>query len=77
MATTKQLDALRAVNKHGSFTGAAKELGIGVAGVFKRVEKLEVEFGKPLVAGQQGVGTKLTRAGAGLLKRSEKLLKGL
>jgi len=77
MATTKQLTALRAVEKHGSFTGAAEELGIHVASAFKRVKNLEAEIGKPLTEGSRGVGTRLTKAGTGLLKRSESLLRGL
>jgi len=77
MATTKQLVALKAVEKHGSFTGAAEELGIHVSSAFKRVKSLEAELGKPLTEGSRGVGTRLTRAGSGLLVRSEKLLRGL
>jgi molybdate transport repressor ModE-like protein len=77
MATTKQLLALQAVERHGSFTGAAIELGIHVASAFKRVKKLEAEMGKDLTEGSRGVGTKLTQAGTGLLKRSKKLLRDL
>ena len=76
MATTKQLEALSAVDKTGSFSGAAEKLGIHVASAHKRIKTLEAELGKPLTDGMQGVGTTLTKAGKGLLQRSERLLKG-
>lgn len=74
MATTKQLEALAAVSKAGSFSGAADALGIDVASAHKRVKTLEREVGKPLVTGQQGVGSQLTQTGRVLLERSKALL---
>jgi DNA-binding transcriptional LysR family regulator len=57
-----QLRALVAVARHGSFSGAAAELGLTQPGVSRQVQKVERELGVPLFVRRRG-GVTLTAAG--------------
>lgn len=61
-----------AVVRTGTLTGAAATLGIGVATVSRRIERLEQVLGVPLFAHHQ-TGYKLTDQGEALLPRAEAL----
>ncbi|MEO0485619.1 MAG: LysR family transcriptional regulator [Pseudomonadota bacterium] len=49
-----QLDALTAVHQEGSFSGAARALGVGQPAVSKRIKALEAALGAQLVDRQTG-----------------------
>jgi DNA-binding transcriptional LysR family regulator len=66
MATLKQLEALHWIAELGSFERAATQLGTTQSTVSKRIQQLEVEFGKPLFD--------RTQRGARLTEWSEQLL---
>lgn len=61
-----------AVARTGTLTGAAEELGTGIATVSRRIERLESVLGIPLFARHQ-TGYKLTDEGEALLPRAEAL----
>ena len=61
-----------AVARHGTLTGAASTLGLGIATLSRRIERLERALNLPLFLRQQS-GYKLTEEGAGLLEKAEAL----
>lgn len=64
--------AFLAVARTGTLTNAADLLGIGVATVSRRIERLEIALGVPLFARHQ-TGYQLTDEGEALLPRAEAL----
>lgn len=61
-----------AIARHGTLTAAAQALGIGVATVSRRVERLEAALGIALFLRHQS-GYRLTEEGESLLPRAEQL----
>ena len=59
-----------ALARHGTLSGAARELGIGLATISRRVERMEHALGLPLFLRHQN-GYDLTDQGAALLPRAE------
>lgn len=64
--------AFLAVARHGTLTAAAGALGIGIATLSRRVDRLEDSLGVPLFVRQQS-GYQLTEEGSELLDRGEAL----
>ena len=74
MATTNQLEVLKAVKETGSAGAAAEKLGISRQAAHQAIKRLEASEGLALVEGDSTRGTKLTPAGRGLVKRSDRLV---
>lgn len=77
----KQLEAINAVLKNGSFQRAAKALGLTQPAISERIRLLENQVGRPLIV--RGVVPKPTRAGQELVNHyyrvahwEEKIIKG-
>lgn len=61
-----------AVARHGTLSGAATELHLGIATLSRRIERLEKALKLPLFVRQQS-GYQLTQEGAGLIEKAEAL----
>ncbi|MCH4811167.1 LysR family transcriptional regulator [Vreelandella neptunia] len=61
-----------AVARHGTLSGAAAELHLGIATLSRRIERLENALNLPLFVRQQS-GYQLTEEGAGLIEKAEAL----
>ncbi|NAO95313.1 LysR family transcriptional regulator [Halomonas sp. MG34] len=61
-----------AVARHGTLSGAAAELQLGIATLSRRIERLEKALKLPLFVRQQS-GYQLTEEGAGLIEKAEAL----
>ncbi|PCF93497.1 LysR family transcriptional regulator [Vreelandella nigrificans] len=61
-----------AVARHGTLSGAAAELHLGIATLSRRIERLEKALKLPLFVRQQS-GYQLTEEGAGLVEKAEAL----
>lgn len=61
-----------AVARHGTLSGAAAELHLGIATLSRRIERLEQALHLPLFVRQQS-GYQLTEEGAGLIEKAEAL----
>lgn len=61
-----------AVARHGTLSGAAAELHLGIATLSRRIERLEQALQLPLFVRQQS-GYQLTEEGAGLIEKAEVL----
>ncbi len=61
-----------AVARTGTLSGAARLLGLGLATVSRRIERLEAALGQPLFLRQQS-GYRLTEDGAGLKEHAEEM----
>ncbi|WP_386079195.1 LysR family transcriptional regulator [Vreelandella sp. F11] len=61
-----------AVARHGTLSGAAAELHLGIATLSRRIERLEKALQLPLFVRQQS-GYQLTEEGAGLIEKAEAL----
>ena len=70
------LDALRAVDAHGSVVAAADALGFTPSAVSQQVKRLEKQTGVPLLE-RVGRGVLLTRHGRHLVEQGARLLAGL
>jgi DNA-binding transcriptional LysR family regulator len=70
------LDALRAVDAHGSVVAAADALGFTPSAVSQQVKRLEKQTGVPLLE-RVGRGVMLTRHGRHLVEQGTQLLDGL
>jgi DNA-binding transcriptional LysR family regulator len=70
------LDALRAVDAHGSVVAAADALGFTPSAVSQQVKRLEKQTGVPLLE-RVGRGVMLTRHGRHLVEQGTRLLAGL
>jgi DNA-binding transcriptional LysR family regulator len=70
------LDALRAVDAHGSVVAAADALGFTPSAVSQQVKRLEKQTGVPLLE-RVGRGVLLTRHGRHLVEQGTRLLTGL
>ncbi len=70
------LDALRAVDAHGSVVAAADALGFTPSAVSQQIKRLEKQTGVPLLE-RVGRGVLLTRHGRHLVERGTQLLDGL
>jgi DNA-binding transcriptional LysR family regulator len=70
------LDALRAVDAHGSVVAAADALGFTPSAVSQQVKRLEKQTGVPLLE-RVGRGVMLTRHGRHLVDQGTPLLAGL
>jgi DNA-binding transcriptional LysR family regulator len=70
------LDALRAVDAHGSVVAAADALGFTPSAVSQQVKRLEKQTGVPLLE-RVGRGVLLTRHGRHLVERGTRLLDDL
>ncbi|MCK0764799.1 LysR family transcriptional regulator [Chromohalobacter beijerinckii] len=64
--------AFLAVARHGTLSGAASELNLGIATLSRRIERLEKALKLPLFVRQQS-GYQLTEEGAGLVEKAEVL----
>ncbi|MFG6177523.1 LysR family transcriptional regulator [Halomonas sp. THAF12] len=64
--------AFLAVARLGTLSGAAARLGVGIATLARRIERLEAAMGVPLFVRQQS-GYRLTAEGEGLVPRAEAL----
>jgi DNA-binding transcriptional LysR family regulator len=64
--------AFLAVARHGTLSGAASELKLGIATLSRRIERLERALKLPLFVRQQS-GYQLTEEGAGLIEKAEAL----
>ena len=64
--------AFLAVARHGTLTAAAGALGIGIATLSRRVDRLEDALGVPIFVRQQS-GYQLTEEGSELLDRGDAL----
>lgn len=64
--------AFLAVARHGTLSGAAAKLGLGIATLSRRIERLEKELKLPLFVRQQS-GYQLTEEGAVLVEKAEAL----
>lgn len=64
--------AFLAVARHGTLSGAAAELHLGIATLSRRIERLEKALKLPLFVRQQS-GYQLTEEGAGLVEKAEAL----
>lgn len=62
--------AFLAVSRAGTLSGAAERMGLGLATVSRRIERLEAALGQPLFLRQQS-GYRLTEDGSGLMERAE------
>ncbi|WP_244645195.1 LysR family transcriptional regulator [Salinarimonas ramus] len=62
--------ALLAVSRHGTLSAAALKLGVGIATLSRRIDRLEAALGVPLFLRQQ-TGYQLTEDGADLLENAE------
>lgn len=62
--------AFLAVARYGTLTAAALELGVGIATLSRRVERLEKSLKLPLFIRQQS-GYQLTEEGGGLVEKAE------
>ncbi|GMA07323.1 molybdenum transporter [Tetragenococcus halophilus subsp. flandriensis] len=69
------LDVLNLVNKNGSLSQAAKEMGMSYNKAWRIVQKAERLWGKKLIVskigGLQGGGSQLTQEGKKLVKKYE------
>ncbi len=70
------LDALRAVDAHGSVVAAADALGFTPSAVSQQIKRLEKQTGVPLLE-RVGRGVLLTRHGRHLVEQGGRLLTGL
>ncbi|WP_280554799.1 LysR family transcriptional regulator, partial [Halomonas sp. 25-S5] len=61
-----------AVARHGTLSGAALELNLGIATLSRRIERLEAALELPLFVRQQS-GYQLTEEGADLVEKAEAL----
>ena len=61
-----------AVARHGTLSGAAAELRLGIATLSRRIERLEKALQLPLFVRQQS-GYQLTEEGVGLIEKAEAL----
>ncbi|MEJ1997687.1 MAG: LysR family transcriptional regulator [Maritimibacter sp.] len=66
------LQVFLAVARTGTLSGAARLLGLGLATVSRRIERLEAALGQPLFLRQQS-GYRLTEDGAGLKEHAEEM----
>ncbi|MEP2424934.1 MAG: LysR family transcriptional regulator, partial [Tateyamaria sp.] len=64
--------AFLAVARAGTLSGAAAALGVGIATVSRRVERLERAIGQPLFARHHS-GYRLTEDGSSLIERAEEM----
>lgn len=64
--------AFLAVARAGTLSGAVGQMGVGIATVSRRIERLEAAVDQPLFLRQQS-GYKLTEDGAALIERAEEL----
>ncbi|MDW0360334.1 LysR family transcriptional regulator [Halomonas venusta] len=64
--------AFLAVARHGTLSGAAAELHLGIATLSRRIERLEKALQLPLFVRQQS-GYQLTEEGVGLVEKAEAL----
>ena len=76
MIDVAALDALRAVDAHGSVIAAAGALGFTPSAVSQQVKRLERQTGVPLLE-RVGRGVMLTRHGRHLVEHGARLLDGL
>lgn len=72
----RHLRVLRAVSRTGSFSAAARELGITQPAVSQQMKALELSAGTPLVV-RAGRVTRLTEAGQALTRHATGILAGL
>ncbi|MFD3191996.1 LysR family transcriptional regulator [Sedimentitalea sp. HM32M-2] len=61
-----------AVARAGTLSGAVGQMGVGIATVSRRIERLEATIGQPLFARHQS-GYRLTEDGAALVERAEEM----
>ncbi|MDI5972735.1 LysR family transcriptional regulator [Streptomyces sp. SL13] len=76
MIEARHLRVLRAVSRTGSFSAAARELGITQPAVSQQMKALEHVAGTPLVV-RVGRSTRLTEAGRALTRHAAGILAGL
>ncbi|RZN62641.1 MAG: LysR family transcriptional regulator [Methanonatronarchaeia archaeon] len=76
----KDAELLRAIEKHGSINKATEKLGRSYSHQQKRIDELEMAFGKLIErqrGGRHGGGSKLTKRARGLIKTLENKLADL
>jgi len=76
MIEVKHLRLIAAIDRHGTFSGAARELGLSQPAITQQMQRLERDLGTPLVT-KQSRGVTLTSAGRVLLRHSTHVLPAL
>ena len=72
MIGSGKIDLLRLIEKHGSITGAAREMGVGYRRAWFLIETIQRCFEAPLIETHRGGpnnGSRLTPLGTELIKR--------
>lgn len=73
MIEVKHLRLIAAIQKHGTLSGAARELGLSQPAITQQMQRLERDLETPLVT-KQSRGVTLTSAGQVLLRHSTTVL---
>jgi DNA-binding transcriptional LysR family regulator len=68
------VEAFAAVARSGSFSTAARRLGVAQSTVSRRVQALEAEVGRELLTRPAGEPPRLTPAGAAFLERASRIV---
>jgi len=76
MIEVKHLRLIAAIDKYGTLSGAARELGLSQPAITQQMQRLEKELGTPLVT-KQSRGVSLTSAGRVLLRHAGQVLPSL
>ncbi|QGF23293.1 LysR family transcriptional regulator [Raineyella fluvialis] len=76
MIEVKHLRLIAAIDKYGTLSGAARELGLSQPAITQQMQRLERELGTPLVT-KQSRGVSLTSAGRVLLRHAGQVLPSL
>lgn len=76
MIEVKHLRLIAAIDRHGTLSGAARELGLSQPAITQQMQRLERDLGTPLVT-KQSRGVTLTSAGRVLLRHSGQVLPAL
>lgn len=76
MIEVKHLRLIAAIDRHGTLSGAARELGLSQPAITQQMQRLERDLGTPLVT-KQSRGVTLTSAGRVLLRHAGQVLPAL
>lgn len=76
MIEVKHLRLVAAIERHGTLSGAAREMGLSQPAITQQMQRLEKDLGTPLVT-KQSRGVTLTSAGRVLLRHSGNILPAL
>ncbi|SDB96690.1 ModE molybdate transport repressor domain-containing protein [Raineyella antarctica] len=76
MIEVKHLRLMAAIDRHGTLSGAARELGLSQPAITQQMQRLERDLATPLVT-KQSRGVTLTSAGRVLLRHAAQVLPAL